>query len=234
MPFVLPRLTFAVVSRVLAQGSDNRYIAGVGNVEQLTTDPWVEEMIKASPVAAVVSNPRLKDNPIVACNQAFTDLTGYSAEEILGRNCRFLAGPDTEPWLTETITEGVAAKRPVMVEILNYKKDGTPFRNAVVVAPIFDDDEELAYFFGSQVELQTEDSGPSLSQRARAAEKIRTLSPRQLEVLKLVASGLRNKQIAWELQLSEKTVKMHRGLAMEKLGVQTAAEMIRIAVEAGI
>ncbi len=191
-------------------------------------------MIKASPVAAVVSNPRLADNPIVACNQAFIDLTGYSTQEILGRNCRFLAGPDTEPWLTEAITSGVAERRPVMVEILNYKKDGTPFRNAVVVAPIFDDDDELAYFFGSQIELQEEDGGPSVTQRARAAEKIRTLSPRQLEVLKLVASGLRNKQIAWELQLSEKTVKMHRGLAMEKLGVQTAAEMIRIAVEAGI
>ncbi len=219
---------------VLANPLGSRYIGAVGNLQNIKPDPWVDEMIKASPVAAVVSNPRLQDNPIVACNQAFIDLTGYSAEEILGHNCRFLAGPDTEPWLTQAITDGVAERRPVMVEILNYKKDGTPFRNAVVVAPIFDDDDELAYFFGSQIELQDEDTGPSVTQRARAAEKIRQLSPRQLEVLKLVASGLRNKQIAWELQLSEKTVKMHRGLAMEKLGVQTAAEMIRIAVEAGI
>lgn len=228
------RATSPDVSRALAKAQTSRYIAFVPTKQDIAPDPWVDDLIKASPLAAVVSNPRIADNPIVACNQAFIDLTGYSSEEILGRNCRFLAGPDTEPWLTETITDGVAERRPVMVEILNYKKDGTPFRNAVVVAPIFDEDDELAYFFGSQIELQEDSSGPSVTQRARAAEKIRTLSPRQLQVLKLVASGLRNKQIAWELQLSEKTVKMHRGLAMEKLQVQTAAEMIRIAVEAGI
>ena len=125
-------------------------------------------------------------------------------------------------------------KKPVLVEILNYKKDGTPFRNAVMVAPIFGDDEELTYFIGSQIELTEEAAGPSLNRRVRASLKIRDLSPRQLEVLQLVAGGLRNKQIAWELGLSEKTVKMHRGIAMEKLGVQTSADMIRLAVEAGI
>lgn len=177
----------------------------------------------------------MPDNPIVACNQAFLDLTGYAVEEVVGRNCRFLAGPGTEPWLTEAIREGVREKRPSLVEIINYKKDGTQFRNAVVVAPIFDDDGgELVYFLGSQVELPDQAAGPSVTRRARATERIRDLSPRQLEVLKLVAGGLRNKQIAWELGLSEKTVKMHRGIAMDKLGVQTAAEMIRLAVEAGI
>lgn len=170
----------------------------------------------------------------MACNQAFIDLTGFGEDEVVGRNCRFLAGPATEPWLTDSIREGVSEKRPVIVEILNYKKDGTPFRNAVMVAPIFDEEEELLYFLGSQVELSEDAAGPSLTRRVRASEKIRDLSPRQLEVLQLVANGLRNKQIAWELGLSEKTVKMHRGIAMDKLGVQTSADMIRLAVEAGI
>ncbi len=199
-----------------------------------SSDPAVMELIDSSPVASVVSDPRLPDNPLVACNQAFVDLTGYSENEIIGRNCRFLAGPGTEPWLTETIREGVRERKPVMVEILNYKKDGTPFRNAVVVAPMFDDDGELTYFFGSQVELAEDAQGPSLTRRVRATEKIKELSKRQLEVLRMVASGLRNKQIAWELGLSEKTIKMHRGIAMEKLGAQSSAEMIRLAVEAGI
>ncbi|MCX7675780.1 MAG: LuxR C-terminal-related transcriptional regulator [Alteraurantiacibacter sp.] len=197
-------------------------------------DPWVAELIKASPIASVVSNPRMHDNPIVACNQAFLDLTGYGAEEVLGRNCRFLAGPNTEPWLSETIRRGVREKKPVMVEILNYKKDGTPFRNAVLVAPIFGENDELSYFLGSQVELPEDAPEPSNVRRARAVAKVRELSPRQRQVLQLVASGLRNKQIAWQLGLSEKTVKMHRGIAMEKLGVQTSADMIRLAVEAGI
>lgn len=199
-----------------------------------SSDPAVAELIDANPVATVVSDPRLPDNPIIACNQAFMDLTGYSEDEIVGRNCRFLAGPATEPWLTETIRQGVRERKPVMVEILNYKKDGTPFRNAVVVAPVFDDKGELSYFFGSQVELPDDAQGPSLTRRVRATEKIKDLSKRQLEVLQMVASGLRNKQIAWELGLSEKTIKMHRGIAMEKLGAQSSAEMIRLAVEAGI
>lgn len=201
---------------------------------ELTPDPEVTGLIETSPVASVISNPRLPDNPIVASNQAFSDLTGYKVEEIVGRNCRFLSGPGTEPWLTEVITTGVKERKPVLVEILNYKKDGTAFRNAVVVAPIFGEDGELEYFFGSQVELDEESKGPSVNRSERAVRKIKELSRRQLEVMSMVAKGLRNKQIAYELGLSEKTVKMHRGIAMEKLGVSSAADMIRLAVEAGI
>lgn len=199
-----------------------------------TNDDAARDLIASSPIASVVSNPRLADNPLIACNQAFIDLTGYSEDEILGRNCRFLAGPGTEPWLTEAIREGVRERRSVLVEILNYKKDGTPFRNAVVVAPVFDEEGELEYFHGSQVELPDDAQTPMVTRRARAAEKVKGLSKRQLEVLQMVAAGLRNKQVAYELGLSEKTVKMHRGLAMEKLGAKNSADMIRLAVEAGI
>ncbi len=199
-----------------------------------TSDPDARDLIATSPVASVVSNPRLPDNPLIACNQAFIDLTGYSENEILGRNCRFLSGPGTEPWLTEAIREGVREHKSVLVEILNYKKDGTPFRNAVVVAPVYDEDGVLEYFHGSQIELEDGAESPMLTRRVRAAEKIKQLSKRQLEVMTMVAAGLRNKQIAYELGLSEKTIKMHRGLAMEKLGAKSSADMIRLAVEAGI
>ena len=192
------------------------------------------DLIATNPIASVVSDPRLPDNPIIACNQAFIDLTGYSEDEIVGRNCRFLSGPGTEPWLTEAIRGGVRDKKAVMVEILNYKKDGTPFRNAVVVAPVFDELGELEYFHGSQVELGEGAESPMVTRRERAVQRIKELSPRQLEVMRLVAAGLRNKQIAYELGLSEKTVKMHRGLAMDKLGAKSSADMIRLAVEAGI
>ena len=200
----------------------------------IVPERWVLDLIEASPIASVVSDPRLPDNPIVAINKAFTDLTGYTADEVVGRNCRFLSGPDTEPWLSDTMREGIRERRTVFVEILNYKKDGTPFRNAVLVAPLYDEAGKLIHFLGSQVELGEDDPGPSVARRAKAVEKIRELSPRQLEVMQMVAGGLRNKQIAYELGLSEKTVKMHRGIAMEKLGAQTAADMIRMAVEAGI
>lgn len=195
---------------------------------------WASNLISASPIASVISDPRLKDNPIVAVNRPFMELTGYSEDEILGRNCRFLAGSGTEPWLTEMILEGIKNHRPVLVEILNYKKDGTPFRNAVLVAPIYDSDDDLLYFLGSQVEVDEGQSGVFTARRSRAAQLLKTLSPRQLEVTGFVAQGLRNKEIAYELGLAEKTVKMHRGLVMEKLGLRTSADLIRIAVEAGI
>ena len=66
----------------------------------------VMALIENSPIASVVSNPRLPDNPIVAVNKAFIQLTGYDSEFIIGRNCRFLAGEATEPWLTEEIRRG--------------------------------------------------------------------------------------------------------------------------------
>ena len=67
----------------------------------------VMALIDKSPIASVVSNPRLPDNPIVAVNDAFQTLTGYDRDFIIGRNCRFLAGKATEPWLTEEIRRGV-------------------------------------------------------------------------------------------------------------------------------
>lgn len=196
--------------------------------------PSVTALIEASPIASVISDPRLPDNPIVACNAAFCALTGYDADQILGRNCRFLSGPGTEPWLTETIRQGVRNHRPVLVEILNYKRDGAPFRNAVLVAPIYDTKDELRYFLGSQVEVGDEIPGPSVARRVRAAASVSALSPRQRQVLRLVSSGLMNKQIAVNLGLSEKTVKMHRGIVMERLNLRTAADLVRVAVEAGL
>ncbi len=191
-------------------------------------------LIESSPIASVISNPRLPDNPIVASNQAFSDLTGYDPDFIMGRNCRFLAGPATEPWLTEEIRRGVRERKPVLVEILNYKKDGTPFQNAVLVAPFFDDDGELEYFLGSQVEIDSD--GPSLAKarRMRATEIVKDLSKRQREVLKYIAKGLLNKQIAHELNLSERTIKMHRAILMKRLDAPSAADMVRLAVEAGM
>jgi PAS domain S-box-containing protein len=192
------------------------------------------DLIVHSPIASVVSNPRLKDNPIIACNRAFIDLTGYAETEIIGRNCRFLAGPSTEPWLTETIKTGVRKHLPVLVEILNYKKDGTPFRNAVLVAPVFDDQGELEFFLGSQVELDDDAPISSATRRQNASVLVRSLTQRQREVLEQVATGHLNKQIAYNLGLSEQTIKMHRAALLERLGVSTTADAIRIAVEAGL
>lgn len=194
----------------------------------------LDALIANSPIASVISDPRRKDNPIVACNKAFIDLTGYAEDEIIGRNCKFLAGPATEPWLTETISSGVKRHAPVLVEILNYKRDGTPFRNAVLVAPMFDEEGELEFFLGSQVELESSAPATHENRRVAAAFAVKQLSRRQREVLAEMALGHLNKQIAFRLGLSEQTVKMHRALLMDRLGAATTADAIRIAVEAGL
>lgn len=191
------------------------------------------DLIGSSLIAAVVTNPRLADNPIVECNEPFLALTGYERAEVIGRNCRFLAGPDTEPWLSQALRDAIDQCRPVMVEILNYRKDGTPFRNAVMIAPIFGEDGAAEFFLGSQVELKDEAISPGAGRASRASEKLDRLSPRQREVLIEVAKGKRNKQIAHELGLTERTIKMHRAALLGALGVQTNAEAIRIAIEAG-
>ncbi|TPG14641.1 PAS domain-containing protein [Sphingomonas koreensis] len=206
----------------------------VKQVDYLSARDRHFRLVADSPIPSVISDPRLPDNPIVACNDAFCDLTGYPVEDVVGRNCRFLSGPATEPWLTEEIRRGVREHRPVLVEILNYKRSGQPFRNAVLVAPIYDEQDALLYFLGSQVEIDAGALSPSSMRRIRAAELVKALSRRQGQVLKLVANGLLNKQIAAELDLAEKTVKMHRAILMKRLGLHTTADLIRLAVEAGL
>ncbi|KMS54634.1 histidine kinase [Sphingobium cupriresistens LL01] len=187
-------------------------------------------MIAESAVPAVVTNPRLPDNPIVDCNDAFMALTGYARDEIVGRNCRFLRGADTDGASTDMIRAAIRDNRPALVELLNYRKDGTPFRNALMIAPIFGADGTLNYFLGSQMAVEA-----AASQRADdAIALIGTLTQRQRAVLVGMAQGRLNKQIAYDLGLTERTVKMHRAAMLRALNVRTAAEGIRLAIEAGL
>lgn len=194
----------------------------------------VLESVGASPIAMVVTDPRRPDNPIEIANDAFCKLTGYNEREIIGRNCRFLAGENTERAIRGQVRTAIESRRPVLVDILNYRRDGSPFRNGVMIAPLFDDEGEIACFLGSQVDLGLDDVA-ALSQRgARAQAQIALLPHRQRQVLEAMASGLLNKQIAYRLGIAEKTVKMHRSLMLERLGGITSAEAIRIAVEGGL
>lgn len=192
------------------------------------------ESIGLSPLAMVVSNPLRADNPLELVNSSFCDLTGYRETDIVGRNCRFLAGEKTDEAVTEQIRAAIRGRRPVLVDIVNYRSDGTAFRNGVMITPLFDADEKLAWFLGSQVDLGPAATGVLASRQTRSANQVEMLAPRQRQVLQLMARGLLNKQIAWELKISEKTVKMHRALVLERLAVRTSAEAIRIAVEAGL
>lgn len=197
------------------------------------TDPHAAALIAHSPIAAVVSKPDLADNPIVECNAAFEALTGYRRDEIIGRNCRFLRGDGTEAELSSKLRDAVARRQPAMVHILNYKKDGTPFRNAVMIAPVFDDKGKIEYFIGSQVEVSEAEEVIGSARASDASSRIDRLTRRQREILLQMAKGRLNKQIAFELGLSERTVKMHRAALFKSLDIRTNADAIRLAIEAG-
>jgi DNA-binding NarL/FixJ family response regulator len=98
-----------------------------------------------------------------------------------------------------------------------------------MVAPLFDASGNLQYFLGSQMAID----GTSGSRLERARDLMESLSPRQRQILEALARGQLNKQIAFDLQLTERTIKMHRAAMLRALDVRTAAEAIRIAVEAG-
>ena len=196
----------------------------------------VEELLAAihlSPLAMLVTDNRKPDNPILDVNQAFVKLTGYTRDEVIGRNCRFLTGPGTEIEARSELRRAVNEGRPTVVELTNYRKDGRAFRNAVMLAPVRNSKGETKFFVGSQ--MDTGEAGCSSGLRKDRARRLVTmLTPRPRQVLELMVGGYRNKQIAGFLGIHEKTVKMHRERLLRALGVKSSAEAVRIAVEAEI
>ena len=112
-----------------------------------------ETAVHRTRMVMALSDPNLPDSPLVYVNPSFTELTGYSFEEAVGRNCRFLQGPDTDRDTVRRIREGLAAHRTIDEELYNYRKDGSGFWNALYVSPVFDDGGRLIYHFASQVDV---------------------------------------------------------------------------------
>lgn len=100
-----------------------------------------------------LSDPDEEDNPIVYANEAFELITGYSREEILGRNCRFLQGEDRDQESLEKVRSAIKDKESVTVTIRNYRKDGEMFYNRLTIRPLFDRDGRLIYFLGLQYDI---------------------------------------------------------------------------------
>lgn len=101
----------------------------------------------------VITDPTKKDNPIVDCNLTFERLTGYTTEEILGKNCRFLQGPESDPVIVKEIRDAVKNKRDYSCEIVNYKKDGTKFWNELVITGVRNSEGELLNYIGMQTDI---------------------------------------------------------------------------------
>nr|AML77845.1 putative LOV domain-containing protein [Zygnemopsis sp. BC-2016] len=101
----------------------------------------------------VLADPHLPDNPIVHVSDAFLELTGYSREDVVGRNCRFLQGPGTSQETVQEIRQAVKQEKPCTVRILNYRRDGMPFWNSLHVSPVRRCDGQVAFFCGVQLDI---------------------------------------------------------------------------------
>ena len=132
--------------------------AGAAVVATPETMPGYKELaaiaIQRTRTAMIITDPDQADNPIVLANNAFLDLTGYTSEEVLGRNCRFLQGPETDPADVAKLRKSINNKSDdVTTEILNYRKDKSVFWNEVLISPITDDTGKVIYYFGSQTDI---------------------------------------------------------------------------------
>lgn len=123
--------------------------------------------IERMPLAMVVTNPRLPDNPIVYVNRAFERLTGYASDAAVGRNCRFLQGDGTDDKTVAALAQAVKDSKEVEVDVLNYRSDGQSFMNHLLISPIFDDDGEISYFLGVQRRATAEQPVNNVDDRLR-------------------------------------------------------------------
>jgi len=114
-----------------------------------------------------LSDPDLEDSPIVYANKAFEDICGYSQEEIIGHNCRFLQGTDRDQPELDRLRAAIKKGEAVEVTLRNYRKNGELFYNRLVVKPLFDERGNVVYYLGVQYDI---------TEQVEAQQEIKTLS----------------------------------------------------------
>ncbi|WCT13368.1 PAS domain-containing protein [Mucilaginibacter jinjuensis] len=109
--------------------------------------------LNSSVVSVLVTDNRLYDNPIIYCNKAFENVTGYNREEVIGLNCRFLQGQQRDLENVIAIRRGLREGTDVEVVIRNFKKDGTAFYNELHISPVRNSSGAITHFIGIQLDV---------------------------------------------------------------------------------
>lgn len=147
------------------------------HAEQGKGDPFAAAM-RATRMPMLITDPRQPDNPIVFANDAFLRLSGYQRSEVVGRNCRFLQGPDTSVDDVSAIRDAISERKDISIDILNYRKDGRTFWNALFISPVSNQNGDLLFYFASQLDVserkQTEHRVTADKDRFEQAVKERT------------------------------------------------------------
>lgn len=126
-----------------------------GTLLRISNDPFASA-VRATRMPMMITDPNLPDNPVIFINDAFVRLTGYARGEVLGRNCRFLQGPETDPADVKKLRDAITRRTQIEIELINHRKDGSRFFNRVLISPVFDEDGHLTYFFASLFDVTVE------------------------------------------------------------------------------
>jgi PAS domain S-box-containing protein len=155
---------------------DGQFIGLLSLAQDVTARREAEEAlrlrdraIQAVTQGILITNSDQPDNPIVYASPGFFRLTGYEAEEVIGRNCRFLQGKDTDPAAVTRLRHAIQVGEPCTVELLNYRKDGTSFWNELSISPVRDVTGRLTHFVGVQADVTAR---RSLEEEFRQAQKM--------------------------------------------------------------
>ena len=140
------------------------------------------------PFSLVIADAQLPDMPLVYVNRAFERVTGYNREFVIGRNCRFLQGPDTSPADRQLLREALDAGREISVDLLNYRADGEAFVNRLLISPLRDG-ERVTHFLGIQSEHPNDSA--FAERAARLDEQLREVQHRVKNHLSLLLSLIR-------------------------------------------
>ncbi len=148
-----------------------------------------ERAVVATDIAFTITDPRQDDDPLVWVNPSFTRITGWSYEESVGRNCRFLQGPNTDPAVLVQLREALRAREAITVTLLNHRRDGTAFWNQVAISPVFDGAGELVSFVGVQTDVTERVRVEAEREAAFAAEQT---ARQEAELARAVAEQARS------------------------------------------
>lgn len=121
-------------------------------LSQLKT-PALSAALNAASCAIVIADAKKPDFPLMYVSKAFEAITGYTPAESLGRNCRFLQGTDPHQSELKTVRKALKERKSCEVVLVNYRKDGTRFRNELRLAPVFDDHNRLTHYIGIQTDV---------------------------------------------------------------------------------
>jgi len=150
-----------ILKGLLQQGNTNKE-EKIPSTRQFTPDKELSEngytlidmlnSIGHEHVSFCICDPDKDDIPIIFSSDGFCELTGYAHNEIEGKNCRFLQGNDTSKDEVTRIGCAIKERKEICVNLLNYKKDGTPFNNEFFLLPLYNDESKskLVYFIGVQ------------------------------------------------------------------------------------